>query len=133
MGGIKRDAADSAFSKCVRLRANWRCEHCEKQYDSSSTGLHCAHIYGRANKSTRWDMGNAVALCCHCHQTFTANPLDFHQWLHAYLGEGHMELLRERKNQIFKTTKAIRAEIAKHYREEYRKLEADPNYKIIGY
>jgi len=44
-----------------------------------------------------------------------------------------MELLRERKNQIFKTTKAIRAEIAKHYREEYRKLEADPNYKIIGY
>lgn len=130
---IKRDQADHWFSKCTRHRAGWKCEHCGKQYDQSSQGLHCAHIYGRANKSTRWDMDNAIALCYSCHQTFTANPLDFHHWLHSYLGDGHMEILLEKRNQIFKTTKAIRSEIAAHYRQEYRKAEQDPGYKIISY
>ena len=78
-------------------------------------------------------MGNAVALCYACHQRFTANPLDFHHWLHSYLGEGHMDLLRERRNAILKTNKALRAEIAKHYREEFRKAESDAEYKIISY
>ena len=131
--GIKRDAADSWFSKCIRLRAEWRCESCHKQYDSSSTGLHCAHIYGRANKSTRWDEGNALALCYACHQRYTANPLDFRAFLERYLGEGHLELLNERRNRIFKTTKAIRDEIAKHYREEFRRMEETNKRDLVGY
>ena len=130
---IRRDAADSWFSKCVRINAGWKCEHCHKQYGPSDTGLHCCHIYGRANKSTRWDMGNCVSMCYACHQRFTANPLDFHNWLHDYLGEGHMDLLRERRNKIFKTNKTVRAEIAKHYRQEYAKKEQDELYTIINY
>lgn len=130
---IKRDAADAIFSKCVRHRDGWKCVHCQKQYTQSDTGLHCAHIYGRASKSVRWDMGNAVSLCYACHQRFTANPLDFQRFLVRYLGEGHLALLTERKNHLMKTNKALRAEIAKHYREQYKLAEQDPSYKIISY
>ena len=131
--GIKRDEADRWFSKCIRLRHDWHCEHCGRQYDESSTGLHCAHIYGRANKSTRWDAGNCVSLDYGCHQRFTANPLDFHNWLHSYLGEGHMELLRERRNQILKTNKALRAEIAAHYRQEFRRMTETGDRNLVSY
>jgi hypothetical protein len=130
---IKRDQADAWFSKCIRHRAQWKCECCGKQYTKSDTGLHAAHIFGRAGKSTRWDLGNAIALDYACHQRFTANPVDFHTWLYEYLGSGHMELLKERRRLILKTNKELRAEIAKHYREEYQRAEQDPNYIIIGW
>ena len=130
---IKRDAADSWFSKCVRIRDQWRCVSCNKQYGPSDSGLHCAHIYGRANKSTRWDLGNAISLCYACHQRYTANPIDFHHFCQQYLGGGHMDLLRERKRRILKTNAALRAEISKHYREEFRKKEQDSDYTIIGW
>jgi hypothetical protein len=44
-----------------------------------------------------------------------------------------MELLKERRRLILKTNKELRAEIAKHYREEYQRAEMDPNYIIIGW
>jgi len=133
VSGIKRDEADRWFSKVVRLRVNWRCEHCQKQYDESSTGLHCAHIYGRANKAVRWDLDNAVSLCYACHQKFGANPLDFHAWLHIEHGPGHMELLNEKRRAIFKTTAQMRKEIAAHYRQEYRRMTETGDRTPINY
>lgn len=130
---LRRDAADDWFSKVVRLKADWTCECCGRQYGGPSTGLHCAHIYGRANKRVRWSLDNAVSLCFGCHQTFTANPLDFHSWLQGYLGEGHMEMLNEKRHQMFKTTKIIRKEISDHYREEFRTLMDNSGYTPISY
>jgi len=49
------------------------------------------------------------------------------------LGEAHLDILREKSQHIFKTTVAVRKEIAKHYREEYRKIEQDPDYQVISY
>lgn len=131
--GIKRDQADHWFSYCVRARANWSCECCCKKFNGPDRGLHCAHIYGRANKSTRWSMDNAVSLCSVCHRRFTENPVDFHSWLTNSLGEGAMELLREKRNTVLKTNKLLRAEISKHYREQARLIEADPFHNVISY
>lgn len=130
---MKRDQADIWFSKCIRARNNWSCECCSKQYDQSSTGLHCAHIYGRANKSTRWDADNACSLCYACHQRFTSHPIDFHEWLRDHMGEGHMDILREKRRAILKTNAALRKEIAAHYRQEYRRMENDGNYTLVNY
>ncbi len=44
-----------------------------------------------------------------------------------------MVILREKWNAIMKTNKQLRAEISKHYREEVKKAEADPQYEIISY
>ena len=121
--GIKRDAADSWFSKCVRERTNYTCEVCHKQYERSSTGLHCSHYHGRSNKSVRWHGDNAFAHCFGCHQKMGANPHEFQLWTENILGSGRYDLLTERKNdtnlgkQLHKDNKA--GLIAKHYKEQH--------------
>ena len=124
---IKRDGADIAFSKAVRYRDKV-CTHC-----GTDQTLQCAHIYGRRQKVVRWSMDNAVALCAGCHRYFTENPIPFHDWLLETLGEGHMELLREKTRGHMKTNEALRKEIGKHYRDELKKTESNPEYQIISY
>ena len=65
---IKREACDRWFSQCVRHRDQHRCQFCFGE------GTDCAHIYGRARKSVRWSMDNAVTLCRYHHQWFGSNP-----------------------------------------------------------
>ena len=54
-------------------------------------------------------------------------------WLLEYLGIGHMDMLLEKKNQLMKTNKQLRSEIAKHYRLEHRKMEADEHYNPVSF
>ena len=126
---IKRDAADKWFSDVVRSKANYTCEHCRK----TDSRMECAHIYGRRLKSVRWSLDNAVCLCHWCHRNFTENPVQFSDWLNQYFGEGHMDILREKKNGILKANDQVKKEIAKHYREEYKKMECDPSYSPQSY
>ena len=122
---IKRDAADAMFSDAVRLANNYTCEHCGLVggKGQGTPQMDCAHIWGRANKSTRWDTMNALCLCRTCHDRFGGNPLDFTRWLESHVGPGYLELLNERRNKILKTNKALRKEIAKHYRQEIKLME----------
>jgi hypothetical protein len=125
---LKREACDKWFSDVVRAKAGWCCEFCGKSFGGPSAGLHCAHIYGRANKSTRWSLDNAVSLCAYHHDYFGRMPVEFADWLRSHYGEGHMDILQEKRNAILKTTKELRNEISAHYRNEFRKLESDPQY-----
>lgn len=75
---------------------------------------------------------NALCLCNPCHRHFTANPLDFHAWLEGHLGKGHMDILNEKRRGIFKTTKQSRKEIAAHYREQIRLMEAGA-HDLVSY
>ena len=124
---VKREACDNWFSKCVRHRDQHRCQYCFKE------GTDCAHIYGRAKKSVRWSMDNAVTLCRYHHQWFTSNPVAFTDWLTKLYGEGHMDILREKANALLKNNKLLRKEISDHYRAEFRKAEADPDYEIVSW
>jgi hypothetical protein len=126
---IKRDAADKWFSDVVRKKAGHVCESCGKVEGR----MECAHIYGRSAKSVRWSLDNAVCLCHYCHMKFTSNPLEFTAWLQEELGEGHMEMLREKWQVLMKTNKELRKEIAKHYREEFKKMDEDENYEPVSY
>jgi len=78
-------------------------------------------------------MDNAVTLCHYHHRFFTENPLAFAGWLEITLGAGHLELLTEKMLGRLKMTQAVRNEIAKHYREEVRKKEQNPDYVIVSY
>ncbi len=126
---IKREACDKWFSDVVRLRANHTCEYCGCQ----NTQMECAHIYGRREKSVRWSLDNAVCLCSRHHRHFTENPLDFAHWLNLHLGEGHMEILLEKRRVKMKTTKKLRQEIATHYRQEWKKMQDDEHYSPVSY
>jgi hypothetical protein len=124
---IKREACDDWFSKCVRARDTW-CMRCGRE-----DTLQAMHIVGRRNKAVRWSLDNAVTGCAACHRYFTENPIAFHDWLRSLYGDGHLDLLREKSQAILKTNEALRKEIAKHYREEFRRWEADDSYEIISY
>lgn len=126
---IKRDAADKWFSDVVRKKAGHVCESCGKVEGR----MECAHIYGRSAKSVRWSLDNAVCLCHYCHMRFTANPLEFTAWLERELGQGHMDMLREKWQVLMKTNKELRKEIAKHYREEFKKMDQDEKYEPVSY
>jgi len=120
---IKRCPADIAFSTAIRMAKNYTCEHCGK----SGGHTEAAHIYGRANKSVRWDTLNILCLCHTCHRTFTANPLDFENWLKGYVGSGYLDILNEKRQRIQKTTAAYRKEVAKHYRAQIKLMEQGPH------
>jgi hypothetical protein len=78
--GIKRDKADALFSKWIRVRDNWTCQRCLKNYEGHTQGLHCSHFQGRAKESTRFEPLNADALCYGCHQYFTSHPAEHYEW-----------------------------------------------------
>lgn len=124
---VKRDQADIWFSKAVRAR-DGKCVYCGK-----AETLEAAHIYGRRLKSVRWSMDNCIALCHYHHRYFTEQPIEFRDWLVSVYGEGHMEMLKEKARQIFKSTHAIRKEIAKHYREQYQRKESNPDHELVSY
>jgi len=124
---IKRDVADIAFSKLIRARDKW-CVVCGRE-----DTLECCHIYGRRNKVLRWSADNAITMCHYHHRFMTENPLEMSRLCYQLLGDGHMEILREKSQGIMKTDKALRADIAKHYREELKKLQSDDNYQVISW
>lgn len=127
--GIKREACDKWFSDVVRKKADFICESCGR----NDIGMDCAHIHGRRAKSVRWSLDNAVCLCRVCHMNYTSNPVDFTRWLEDYLGTAHLDILNEKKNVLLKTNKQLRREIAKHYRDEFKKMQEDPDYQPISY
>ena len=128
MAKIKRCPADAAFSTAVRMSRNHTCEHCQR----TDGKMEAAHIYGRANKSVRWDTMNILCLCFRCHLDFTGNPLDFETWLKGYFGNGYLDILNEKRHRIQKTTAAYRKEVAAHYRAEIKLLEAG-QHKLVSF
>ena len=129
--GIKRDATDKWFSDCVRERANWTCEHSglvdtEAQITKKSRTMECAHIYGRRSRNVRWYPLNAVCLSSASHRYFTERPMEFVSWVQKQLGDGAVEILKERVNDLsIKYSKKEKKEIATHYRTEFEKLRKE--------
>lgn len=125
MAKIKRLPADDAFSKCVRERSDWRCEVCGTEYEPGSQGLHCSHYFGRRAYGVRFDPDNAFAHCFGCHQKMGANPDDFTRWATEQLGEGVIQILREKREDIglAKSVKKFLPDVAKHYREQLKAMK----------
>jgi hypothetical protein len=84
-------------------------------------------------KVLRWSLDNLITGCSSCHRRWTENPVEFHDFLEMYLGEGHMAILREKSQGHLKTTAKLRKEISAHYRAEFRKMEADSSYEPISW
>lgn len=94
--------ADLAFSKCVKERADYKCEHCGTSYRENDAGLDCSHNFSRAYKAIRYHPDNAFALCYHCHKFWWhSNPIDSAEWAVKKLGKDKIRNLRKlRENNI---------------------------------
>ena len=120
---MKTTSADMWFSRCVRERAEWKCEKCGKQYDSTSMGLHCSHFIGRGNWSVRFDPMNADSHCYYCHSQFEGNPHKHTEWKKRQIN-GCYDILIEKSNNLMlgKQARHEVKEIAKHYKAEYERM-----------
>jgi len=122
--GVKITPADKAFSKCIRIRANWTCERCFNQFFPPATGgLDCSHHHSRGNWSIRLDPLNAEALCygCHSHVGGTQERRE------KVLSTRIIDILFEKKRDTglgreYRKTKGVGL-IAKYYREEFQRMQ----------
>lgn len=120
---IKVKPADTAFSKCIRAANDYLCYKCGTAYDKSSTGLHCSHNFSRRHRTIRWCKENALSMCFSCHSWFGGNPADSGHWLETEIGEGVVQVLREKRDSGVKVSKLEEKDIAKHYREQLKIIE----------
>jgi len=72
-------------------------------------------------------------MCFGCHSWFEENPADSGQWLIDEIGEGAVQILREKRDSGVKVTKLEEKDIAKHYREQLKLIEQRRNTGETGY
>ena len=123
---VKINPADKWFSKCIREAAEWKCECCGKQYEEGTSGLHCSHYFGRRANAVRYCPDNASSHCWGCHQRLGSNPDDHRQWMVNKVGEGMINILRDKREDIglAKSIKKNLKDVAKHYKAEYERLKS---------
>jgi len=97
---------DKAWSENVRSYG--RCEVCGR------TGLlNAHHIFGRRNRTLRWELRNGVCLCFSHHkgqpQSAHEDPEWFREWLLENRTEDYLYLVKK-KNEITKWTKPDKEE-----------------------
>lgn len=135
---IKRLAADSWFSRCVREAAKWKCQRCGAQHEAGSQGLHCAHFMTRGKWATRFDPLNVAALCYGCHSFIDSRPYEKAQWFEEFLGSNVAQIIREKSNNTKHGLKKCIKELTKHYKAEHERicqanLDGVPNVTVVGY
>jgi len=72
-------------------------------------------------------------MCFSCHQWFEENPADSGLWLANEIGEGVIQLLREKRDSGVKVTKLEEKDIAKHYRQQLKTIEDKRSNGEVGY
>ena len=126
---MKNSQADVYFAKCVKARANYTCERCGIQSDFMDN----SHNYTRKFRTIRWCGLNALCLCRRCHNWYENNKEDSRDWLRNKIGDGAFNLLIEKRNSNIKIYKSEEKEIAKHYKNELKKIEEKRNQGEQGY
>jgi len=96
---IKRDPADIAFSKYIRLKHK-KCQRCGRVGEGNLgiDGLQASHYKSRHKESVRFDFENVDCLCVSCHKYFTDHPNEYDEWKIGQLGEKAYDLLILRAN-----------------------------------
>ena len=104
---------DALWAYIVKARAGGKCEapNC-----SQRMYLNAHHIFGRRNKSVRWELTNGICLCPLHHtfsSTFSAHqtPTAFTQWIIAKRSEEWHEELMRMANTPKKWTKAEKEDL----------------------
>ncbi len=122
---MKRDKYDAVVSDLVRAMNNYTCEHCKKIGEKGANGLQmqAAHIVGRRNAGTRYDLDNILCLCAHCHRYFTERPLCFAEWLKDYLGEDKVDEIRAKGFRVHKWKAGEKEALYKKHRQMLKSIE----------
>jgi len=119
---IKRDPADTVFSKYVRTLQNYICQRCLKKFPDNAANLHNSHFFGRRKESTRYDLQNCDAICSYCHRYFESNPADYVTFKMKQLGKKEYNALVLRANSYKKKDRKMEVII---WRQALKDLKLD--------
>lgn len=117
---IRITKLDTLFSKLVRERVNYVCEHTGENLRDGL--LDCCHIMGRRGVALRWHPKNAIAMSRSSHIFFTQHPFDFADFCREKFGDELIEELRLISSKPVKWTKGQRDDIFRHYQREYNDM-----------
>jgi len=96
--------ADVLWSKAVKTKYDHKCAYCGK-----TENLNSHHIFGRNNKSVRWEIGNGICLCAG-HHTFSSEfsahktPTEFTYWIENEYGREWLHALQQLAHEPLKVT-----------------------------
>ena len=123
---MKRDKYDSVTSDLVRALAGYVCEHCKIEGKKGADGpqMQAAHIVGRRNAGTRYDLDNILCLCSSCHRYFTERPLEFTDWLVEYKGREAVDAIKLKGWKVHKWKAWEKEALYKSYRLRLKELES---------
>lgn len=132
---LKRDFLDAAFSDLIREMYDWTCARCAKPFpERKGTDAHCSHFYGRGlGNAVRWNLDNACLLCASCHKHLGDRPDEHTVFFRRLIGDVRYEDLRIAKQQTVKLTKKDKQAMARHYREETRRIREARESGVTGY
>lgn len=118
--------AQAAFNAYIRARDKGKpCISCDKPLDGGANTFDAGHYRSVGSAPhMRFVEDNCHGQCKHCNNWLAGNHVEYRKRLLERIGERQLELL-ESDNTLRKYTKEGLEEIAKHYREETRRLEKE--------
>ena len=118
--------AQTAFNAYIRARDKGKpCISCDKPLDGGANTFDAGHYRSVGSAPhMRFVEDNCHAQCKRCNLFMAGNHVEYRKRLLERIGEHQLELL-ESDNTLRKYTKEGLEEIAKHYREEARRLEKE--------
>ena len=125
---VKITPADKAFADCVKAAYDYTC-----QVSGVQGRVELSHIHSRRHRTIRWCKENALPKCHYKHRWWHENPTEAGLWFLNKYGQGMVDLLIEKKNNKFKVPKSEEKEIARHYREQLKIIEAKRAEGQTGY
>ncbi len=111
--------ADARFGEYIRKRDR-RCVIC-----GSTDNLQCSHFYGKkAHSTTRYDEGNAHAMCAACHfKHHQSDPEMYREYMHDAYGDAFMDKLRLKAFSSRKLRDDDLRDIITMYEDKIKRLE----------
>ena len=119
---VKNKAIDKWVSLLCRERAEWICERCDRNFTATPGKLDWSHLHSRTRLLIRWSPDNCFAHCKTCHRFFGSNAPHFNDWALERLGEGMMQILKEKSWATKKPYRSERLEILAFYKDQYEKM-----------
>jgi hypothetical protein len=130
---VKRDALDAVFSDVIREAYDWTCQFTGLVFpDRKGRDVHCSHFYSRTFNSTRWYPDNAVCLSASAHDYLGKHPDEHTDFFRKLLGPVRYDMLRARKQGIYRYRPADKAAMRKHYHGELERIRALRSDGIFG-
>ena len=97
---------DDLWSQMVKRR-DTSCRRCNyiHRCNERIIGVEAHHIYGRANRGTRWDVRNGTTLCeSTCHPWAERHPAEFEAWIIDRIGQSLYDELGAQARKVTKHT-----------------------------